>query len=173
LREPQRIALEVRRRPVVDRQLDPLRIGRRLRRFDAFGHEPLEVDVVHTEVERPVLCLGDEQQIADETHQPLGVPLHDAEERFLLGRARRERIVADQLEIAHDRRERRAQLVRDHRNELVASRISSRACSALSRSMRPARRCISNCQIRSAIRSAAAAAAMISASRARGFVTCV
>ena len=50
-------------------------------------------------------------------------------------------------------------------------RMSSSARSALSRSMRPARRCISNCQNNTPTRSPTAIAAMTSPRRAWGFVT--
>ena len=79
-----RIAFEAARRSVAQRQLDLLRVRGRPRRRDALRSELSEIDLAHVERQRSVARLRDEQEVADETHEPLGVPLHDLEERLLL-----------------------------------------------------------------------------------------
>jgi hypothetical protein len=120
LREADPIAFETTRRPVAQRQLDLLRGRGRPGRGDALFRELSEIDVAHVERQRSVPRLSDEQEVADETHESLRVPLHDLEERPLLRCAGVRVVVSDQLEIAEDRRERCAQLMRDRRDELVA-----------------------------------------------------
>ena len=67
----------------------------------------------------PGLDLGDEQQVADEPQQPPRVALDHVEELPLLVGDLARLLLEQQLEVADDRRQRRAQLVRDEREELV------------------------------------------------------
>src|SRR5439155_15086031 len=61
--------------------------------------------------------LRDEKQVADDALKPLRVAIDRLEEPHLL--FSEILVLGDQLEVAPDRRQRRAQLVRDERDELV------------------------------------------------------
>jgi hypothetical protein len=62
--------------------------------------------------------VGDEQQVADQPQQPARVAVHDAEEAPVVVGQRRV-VLEHQLQVADDRGQRRAQLVRDQGEELV------------------------------------------------------
>src|SRR5919197_1395037 len=64
---------------------------------------------------------GNEEQVVDEAQQALGVSLDDLEIAAWLLPERH--VVHGQLEVAHDRRERRSQVVGDQRHELVLQAI--------------------------------------------------
>ena len=118
LREPRGIALQRHGQALrARRQLDLLGRGRRLRGLDALGHERLELDRPQLEGELARVDLRQEEQVADEVEQPRGVPVDDPEVAQLL--LVEPAVVAQQLDVAADRGQRRAQLVRDERDELV------------------------------------------------------
>ena len=62
---------------------------------------------------------GEEEQVADEVEEPVRVALDDAQEPALLVGQVAGLAVEQELGVAPDRRQRRAQLVRDERDELV------------------------------------------------------
>ena len=74
-----RICVKAFRRCHVQLEIDLLLVGRRHRRQHALAREIAEIDIVELECEHPVLHLGDEQQIADEPHEPLSIALNDCE----------------------------------------------------------------------------------------------
>ena len=67
--------------------------------------------------------LGDEEEIADEALEPIGVSLDDAQELALLVGQVLRLSVEHELEVAADRREGSAQLVRDERDEFVLQAV--------------------------------------------------
>ena len=100
-------------------ECDLLGLGLRPGRLDAFGGDRGEVEAVDVEDELAGLHLRDEEQVADEVEEPLRVALDDAEELALLVRQLARLAVEQELDVAPDRRQRRAQLVRHERDELV------------------------------------------------------
>ena len=70
--------------------------------------------------ELPVLDLRDEEQIVDQAEQAVRVSVDDVRVQPL---PLRELLVPEQLEVAEDRRQRRANLVRDERDESVLETV--------------------------------------------------
>ena len=94
-----------------------LRAGRALAHGD-------EVDLLDVERERARLEAGEVEQVADQPLQAPGLGEHDLERRLLLVLAV-DHAVRDRLHVPLDRRQRRAQLVRDAHQEvaLVLARL--------------------------------------------------
>ena len=87
-------------------------------RLDGLLGDRLEVDEAHLDRKLPGLDLSEEEQIADQAEQPLGVAIDDPEEPALLvGEVAA--FVEQQLEVPADRGEGRPQLVGDERDEVV------------------------------------------------------
>ena len=78
-----------------------------------------DVDLLERQLQLTGLQTGREQQVVDEPQQPVGAPRDDLEEAAALGVERRAVLVERELDVADDRRERRAQVVGDERDELV------------------------------------------------------
>ena len=97
----------------------PAASARGLRRVERGRDDRHQVDAAQVEGELTRLDLRREEQVADELQQAAGVALGDAEELQLLVGERMLRVVAEQLDVSEDRAQRRAQLVRDHPDELV------------------------------------------------------
>src|SRR4051794_39773044 len=97
-----------------------------------YSRERGEVDVAFLEAQLASLDPGDEKQVADEPQQAPRVAVDDDEDVGALTRGRVVAVafgvVAEQLEVADDGRQGRAQLVRDERGELVlhARRLAPR-----------------------------------------------
>ena len=107
MREACPVADEIGQRCDRRNELDPARQRNRTKCFDRILYDLFEVDLLALNREPARVDLGEEEQVADEMEQPLRVPVHDTEEPFLFGRE----VVAlleQELEIAADRRERRA-----------------------------------------------------------------
>ena len=75
--------------------------------------------MVELEAEPAGVDLGDEEEVADEPLQAVGVALDDAQELALLVGQVSGCSVEHELEVAANRGEGRAELVRDERDELV------------------------------------------------------
>ena len=88
------------------------------KRLDRVLYDLPEVDVLALDREPARVDLGEEQQIADKMEQPLRVPVNNTEEPLLFG-CEIPALFEQELEVAADRRERRAQLVRNERDELI------------------------------------------------------
>ena len=99
-------------------QHDPLRVRDRRGGLDALVHDQTEIDGLALDRELARLDLGEEEQVAHELEQPLRVPLDDLEVAPAPGLGRLE-VLEQQLDVAADRGQRRAQLVGDERDELV------------------------------------------------------
>ena len=79
----------------------------------------LQVDLLEVERELARLDLRHEEQVADELHEPLRVPLHDGEEPLLLRAELSGPAVQHELQVPVDGRQRGSELVRHERDELV------------------------------------------------------
>ncbi len=101
----------------VETQVDAAHVGGRPENLDRLGRQIGEIDVLGLERELPGLDLRDEEEVAHEPQEPVRVAVHDVEEAPVL--ERKLGIVEDELQVAGDRRQRRAQLVRDERDELI------------------------------------------------------
>ncbi len=71
--------------------------------------ELAERDGAEQQVQAAGLDLGDEEHVAEQLAQALGVAIDDVDEVAQVGRE--VGLLAQQLDVAHDRRQRRAQLV--------------------------------------------------------------
>ena len=119
LAEPRAVGFDDRHPRVLERQLDAAVLRGRLRRLDALADEPREVERLRLELELPRLQVADEEQVGHEAEQALGVAVDDAEEVLLLLGEFPHLAVQHRLDVADDRGQRRAQLVRDVGDELV------------------------------------------------------
>jgi hypothetical protein len=81
--------------------------------------DPAEVDQLLAELDAAGLDLGDVEEIVDQGAQPVRALGRHLEEALLHLRHGAAVAVEHQLDVAAERRERRPQLVRDHRHELV------------------------------------------------------
>ncbi len=99
-----------------DLELDAGRLGARARRFDRLKHKPLQVDATPLELQLAALQPRGEKKVGDEPEEPLGVTVDDPEVGALLVVVL---VLEHQFHVARDRRERRPELVRDVRHELV------------------------------------------------------
>ena len=108
----------------VDDELDAgsLRCG--LRRLNAVDSERAEIDFGPVEHELARVGLRDEQEIADEMEQAVDIAVDDLQELTVLGREL-VCVVEDELEVAANRGQRRSQLVRDERHELVLQAVEA------------------------------------------------
>ena len=77
------------------------------------------VDVREVQLQAARVEPGDEEQVADQALQPLGAAVDDREEALLLVVQLARLALADHLEEAHHRRQRRPELMRDGRDEIV------------------------------------------------------
>ena len=95
-----------------------------------------QVEVGQVEVELAGIDLGDEQQVVDEPSQAVSVASDDREELALLVRKLVRSGFEDELEVAVDRGERSAKLVRDRRDELILESVefAQAVCRLLERS---------------------------------------
>src|SRR5207237_2254014 len=102
-------------------ELDPLSARARARFLDRLPDDGAQVDLGRPQVELSGFEPRDEEQVVDEPQEPVGVALDDVE---VAARLLAERLVVQrQLEVAHDRRQRRPQVVRDQRHELVLETV--------------------------------------------------
>ena len=102
-----------------ERECDALLLCERPGRLDRLRRNRGEVDRADVERELAGLDLRQEEQVADESEQPVRVPLDDAEELPLLGGHAAGLAIEDELQVAADRGERCSKLVGDERDELV------------------------------------------------------
>ncbi len=98
---------------------DLLLLGERPRGLDRLGRDRREVDRADLEGELARLDLGEEEEVADKVEEPVRVSLDHTQELALLVRDLARLAVEDELEVAADRGQRRAELVRDEGDELV------------------------------------------------------
>ncbi len=92
-------------------------IGARIRGLDGLSHNGGKLHRFQHEHELAGIDLGHEEQIADEAEQPVGVAVDDPEHPILL--LVEPCVFPNDLEVAADRGERRAQLMRDRSDEVV------------------------------------------------------
>ena len=118
-------------------ELDPLRRGRGLRGLDALGHHDVQLDGPQLEGELARVGLSEEEQVADEVEQPGRVSVDDADVALLL--LGEPVVLLQQLDVAANRGERRPQLVRDERDELVLQPVELAQPVVLGRQQLPCR----------------------------------
>ena len=99
-------------------QRELLRLRPRARSLDRLRGQSREVDVADLQREASGLHMSDEQEVADEAQQAARIAVDDAEKAAVVG-AQRVGVLEHELEVADDRGQRRAQLMRDQREELV------------------------------------------------------
>src|SRR5439155_1539714 len=92
--------------------------GLRMDLLDGAVHEPREVEWPAVELREPRPQARHLEDLIDEPEQPLGAQPDDVREASLSLRERAGGAVAEKLDRAVDRRERRPELVRDAREEL-------------------------------------------------------
>jgi hypothetical protein len=115
------VAHHGRHRVGVETQVDAARVRGRPQDLDRLRGEIGEVDLLRLERELPGFDLRDEEQVAHEPQEPVGVAVHDLEEAPVL--LREVGVVEDELEVAGDRGQRGAQLVGNERDELVLQAV--------------------------------------------------
>jgi len=98
---------------------DACLLGAAAGELDRIAHERGEVDFGWLQQQRRAVHLGREQEIADESHEPAGIALDHLEMTRVLWREGGDVVAQQQLDVAEDRRQRRAQLVRDEREEVL------------------------------------------------------
>ena len=98
----------------------PLRSARGLGVLDCLRRDRGQIERSRIERERPRLQPRDEEEVVDEREQPLRTTFDDLQiAASLLVERGLDTLVERQLDIANDRGERRAKVVRDERDELV------------------------------------------------------
>ncbi len=123
LSEPNSIAAYGRHRREPRDELDLLLGRARTRCLDALAHDQPEIDRFILERKLAGLDLGDEEQISDEAQQSPGVALDDGEKLALVLGDLAGLTFEHELEVAENRRQRCAELVRDEGDELVLHRV--------------------------------------------------
>ncbi len=119
------IALDADRPVAREEERHALAIRAGMRLVERVGRDRLEVGVLDAEHEAARLEARGEQQVVDESQQPVGAARDDLDVAAPLFVERRTAVVVErELDVADDRRQRRAQIVGDERDELVLQEVS-------------------------------------------------